>query len=148
MVSKFRSKKSTKAQSSMELLILMGFLTFIIIGILGIGYFYSNTINDRIKSSEINNFANKIISTSEIVFYSGEPSRATISTHLPENVQDIQVLNDTLVITYTLASGQNKAAFSSSVPITEDPSNKITINSGIKTILIIANQTHAIISQK
>ena len=63
-----------RAQSSMELLILMGFLTFVIVGIMGVGYFYSNTINDRIKSNEINNFAIKITSTAETVFYSGEPS--------------------------------------------------------------------------
>ncbi len=139
--------KKCKAQSSMELLILMGFLTFVIVGILGIGYFYSNTINDRIKSSQVNNFAIKIISTSEAVFYSGEPSKSTISAHLPENVQDIEIINNTIVITYSLASGQNKAAFPSDVPIQEDLSSQLTTTSGIKNIVVVANQTHAIISQ-
>ncbi|MCK4650323.1 hypothetical protein KAT36_03760 [Candidatus Pacearchaeota archaeon] len=139
--------KSRKAQSSMELLILMGFLTFVIIGILGIGYFYSNTINDRIKSNQINSFANKITTTSETVFYAGEPSKSTISTYLPENVQDIEIIDNTIVITYNLATGQNKIAFPSNVPIAENPSAQITPTSGLKNIVIIANQTHAIISQ-
>lgn len=131
----------------MELLILMGFLTFVIIGILGIGYFYSNTINDRIKSNQITSFANKIISTSEAVFYAGEPSKSTVSTHLPENVQDVEIIDDMIVITYNLATGQNKIAFPSSVPIHEDSSAQITASSGIKNIVVVANQTHAIISQ-
>jgi len=136
-----------RAQSSMELLILMGFLTFVIIGIMGVGYFYSNTINDRIKSNEINNFAIKITSTAETVFYSGEPSKSTILAHLPENVKDIEIINNTLIITYNLATGENQGAFQSNVPIIENSLSQLTTSSGIKNIVIIANQTHAIISQ-
>ncbi len=147
MKSKLTTSHAKRAQSSMELLILMGFLTFVIIPILGIGYFYSNTINDRIKSNQINNFATKIISTSETVFYAGEPSKSTISAHLPNSVQAIEIANNTIIITYSLATGENKAAFPSNVPIQEDPSKIITTTSGIKNIQIVANQTHAIISQ-
>ncbi|NPE26913.1 hypothetical protein HNV12_02835 [Methanococcoides sp. SA1] len=143
----FKLIKNQRAQSSMEFLILMGFLTFVIIGILGVGYFYSNTITDRIKANQINNFATKIISTSETVFYAGEPSKSTISAHLPENVQDIEIIDNAIIVTYTLATGQNKAAYPSNVPITENPSTPITPNSGIKKIIVVANQTHAIISQ-
>jgi len=125
----------------------MGFLTFVIIGILGVGYFYSNTINDRIKSNQISNFANKIIVTSEAVFYAGEPSKATISAHLPENVKDIEIIENTIIITYNLATGQNKGAFPSNVPIIEDSTSELSATSGLKNIVVIANQTHAIISQ-
>jgi hypothetical protein len=140
-------RKNKTAQSSMEFLILMGFLTFVIIGILGIGYFYSGTINDRIKSTQISNFVNKITSTSEIVFYSGEPSKATISVHLPEGISDIEIINDTIIVTYHLTSGQNKASFSSDVPIIEIPAKEITASSGLKILTITANQTHALIEE-
>jgi len=140
-------RKNKTAQSSMEFLILMGFLTFVIIGILGIGYFYSGTINDRIKSTQISNFVNKIISTSEIVFYSGEPSKATISAHLPEGISDIEIANDTIIVTYHLTSGQNKASFSSDVPIIEIPTKDISASSGLKILTITANQTHALIEE-
>ncbi len=139
--------KNKSAQSSMELLILMGFLTSVVIGILGVGYFYSNTINDRIKSTEVNNFATKIISTSESVFYSGAPSKSTISASLPENVQNVTIKNNMITIAYRLTSGQNVVSYSSNVPITENISAKITPISGIKNIVIVANQTNAIISQ-
>ncbi|MDH3324239.1 MAG: hypothetical protein OEL89_01220 [Candidatus Peregrinibacteria bacterium] len=136
-----------KAQSSMEFLILMGFLTFTIIGILAIGYFYSGTIGDNIRSDQIGNFASKIISTSETVFYAGEPSKATISVHLPENVEDIEIIDNNIVITYWLTSGENKASFSSNVPIAENLSAEISSSSGLKNLVVIANLTHAVISQ-
>ena len=139
--------KNKTAQSSMEFLILMGFLTFVIIGILGIGYFYSGTINDRIKSTQISNFVNKVTSTSEIVFYSGEPSKATISVHLPEGISDVEIINDTIIVTYHLTSGQNKVSFSSDVPIIEIPTKEISIGSGLKILTITANQTHALIEE-
>lgn len=140
-------QQKIRAQSSMEFLILMGFLTFVIIGILSIGYFYSNTINDRIKSNQVANFANKITSTAETVFYAGEPSKATISVHFPDGIEDVEIINNTIFITYHLASGQNKISFSSNVPIAENPSAQITSNSGIKNLVIVANSTHSIISQ-
>jgi uncharacterized protein (UPF0333 family) len=136
-----------RAQSSMEFLILMGFLTFVIIGILGIGYFYSSTINDRIKSGQVESFANKITSTSETVFYAGEPSKATISAYLPEGIEEVEFIDNTIVITYYLTTGKNKIAFSSSVPISENPASQISSNSGIKNIVIVANSTHSVISQ-
>jgi len=131
----------------MELLILMGFLTFVIIGILGIGYFYSNTISDRIKANQINNFAKKITSTAETVFYAGEPSKATVSVYLPENTQSIQIIDNTVYIEYALTTGTNKVTYPSNVPIAQDSTAQITPTSGIKNIMIIANQTHSIISQ-
>ncbi|MFH1521741.1 MAG: hypothetical protein ABIF18_02165 [archaeon] len=141
------SSKYKKAQSSMEFLILIGFLTFVIIGILSIGYFYSGTINDRIKSNQVHSFANKIISTSETVFYAGEPSKATISAHLPENIQDIEIIDNTLVITYRLTTGENKISFPSNVPIVEGTGAEISSGSGLKNLIIIANSTHTVIMQ-
>lgn len=141
------SSEYKKAQSSMEFLILIGFLTFVIIGILSIGYFYSGTINDRIKSNQVHSFASKIMSTSEIVFYAGEPSKATISAHLPENVQDIEIIDNALVITYRLTTGENKISFPSNVPVVESAGAEISSSSGLKNLIIIANSTHAVITQ-
>ncbi len=125
----------------------MSFLTLVIIGILTIGYFYSNTINDRMKSSQINNLAKKIISTSEAVFYAGEPSKATISVSIPREVIDIEIIDNALVVTYHLSTGQNKVAFLSNVPIVEDSTAEISSEQGIKNLVINANLTHAVIAQ-
>lgn len=125
----------------------MGFLTFVIIAIVGTGFYYSTTINDRIRSSEISNYANKITSTSEMVFYSGEPSKSTISAYLPDGITNIEIIENNVVITYSLSSGQNTIAYESMVPIVEDSINRLSIISGVKSIEIVANETHAVISQ-
>lgn len=131
----------------MEFLILMGFLTFVIIGILSIGYYYSNTISDRMRSSQINNFANKIISTAEIVFYAGKPSKLTISAYLPEGIEEIQIIDNDLIITYSLTTGRNVISFSSEVPMIENISAELSSTSGIKNIIIIADTNQAIVGQ-
>lgn len=140
-------KKPKKAQSSMEFLILMGFLTLVIIVIVGMGFYYSSTIKDRIKLSQSSNFANKIASTTETVFYAGEPSRATISAHLPEGVSSIQIIENSIVITQNLETGINIKAYHSNVPIAQNSSATLTTLPGIKNIVVVANETHAIISE-
>lgn len=138
---------SKKGQSSMEFLILMGFLTLVIIVIGGMGVYYSGTIKDRIKLSQSSSFANKIVSTSETVFYAGEPSRATVSVQLPEGVSNIQIVENSIVITQNLETGTDVQAYHSSVPIAQNSSAILTVSPGIKNIIVVANETHAIISE-
>jgi preprotein translocase subunit YajC len=123
----------------------MGFLTFVIVIIISAGFYYSNTINDRMKSGQIANFANKITSSAEVVFYAGEPSKATITAYLPDGVLDIQIIENSIVINHSLTTGKNVIAYSSSVPMVENLSSPLSVFSGIKSIVIVANQTHAIV---
>lgn len=135
-------KKAKFAQVSIEYLIVVGFVTFVIITILGIAFFYSGAIKDRIKTTQINNFANKIISTSESIFYYGKPSKATISVYLPDNVKDINITDNNLYITFQTSSGPNKIAFSSKVPI----SGTLSSGQGLKKIQIEAQDNYVNIS--
>jgi len=125
-----------RSQISMEYVIILGFVLVIIIGILGIALFYSGSIKDRIKITQVDNFANKITSTAESVYYYGEPSKATITVYLPEGIKEINILEDSLFITTQVSSGLEKRAFSSNVPI----EGNITSASGIKRIVIEAQQ--------
>ena len=128
----------SKSQISFEYLIIMGFVTFVIIGVLGIAMFYSGGIKDRIKITQMTNCANKIISTAESVFYSGYPSRATITCQLPENIQEISISEDSLVISIQTSSGLMKRAFTSNVPISEGTTEWLTISPGIKKVRLEA----------
>jgi len=132
-----------KAQISIEYLIIIGFLTFVIIGILGIAFFYSGSIKDRLKIIQLNNFANTVISSSELVFYYGEPSKTTFSVYLPENVKEIEIDGNYMFVTLQTNSGIEKNAYESDVPL----SGEISINSGLKKIQIIATETNVVISQ-
>ena len=135
--------KKKRAQVSVEYLIIVGFVVAVLIGIISLAFFYSGTIKDRIKMTQINNFVNKIISTSESVFYAGEPSKATISVYLPENVKNIEILEDTLFISVQTSSGLNKIGFPSNVPI----SGALYNNEGLKRVQISAQADGAVISQ-
>jgi len=135
--------KKKRAQVSVEYLIIVGFVVAVLIGIISLAFFYSGTIKDRIKMTQINNFVNKIISTSESVFYAGEPSKATISVYLPEGVKEIEIIENSLVLTFQASSGLNKVSFSSQVPI----SGAIDSNSGLKKIQAVAEETQVVISQ-
>jgi|SRR3989344_1334759 len=131
-----------RGQIAFEYLIIVGFLVFVLIGILGVGLFYSGSINDRIKLTQLNNCANKIISTSESIFYFGEPSKATIKCYFPENIKTIEIIDNYLIFTITTNSGINKISFSSNVPI----NGNLTLSPGLKKIEIRAYEDYALIS--
>ncbi|MEM0465877.1 MAG: hypothetical protein QXW97_04235 [Candidatus Pacearchaeota archaeon] len=128
--------KKKFSQVSIEYLVIIGFVSIILIAILGIAFFYSNGIKDRIKITQVNNFANKIISSSESVYYYGEPSKTTISVYLPEGVENIEINNNEIIISTRISSGLEKTSFKSNVPLT----GSISKSSGIKNIVITAEQ--------
>lgn len=132
-----------KGQVSIEYIILVGFVTFILIGTLGLAFFYSGAIKDKVRSNQISNFAGKVISTAESVYYYGEPSKATISVYLPEGIDELEFYEKNILITIQTSSGTEKVAFASKVPLegSLDPSI------GIKNIEISAQDNKVIINQ-
>jgi len=132
-----------RGQASFEYLILVGFVTLIISGIFAVALFYTNNSQDNVRITQVTNFANKIISSSESMFYAGEPSKTTITAFLPENVKNITIAEDTLIITVQISSGLNVIGFPSKVNITGD----ITHTPGIKKIVIAAQEDKVLISQ-
>ena len=132
-----------KSQASVEYIVLVGFITIVLIGILGIALFYSGSARDRIKIYQVSNFANKILSSAETVFYAGEPSKSTISVYLPNEVTDIQILENSILIEIQTNSGRNKMSFTSKVPL----SGTLTSRGGMKKIEIISRENSAEINQ-
>ncbi len=123
-----------EGQISAEYLILVGFIIFILIGILATSLFYSNLISNDIKISQVKNFATKIISSAEKVFYSGEPSLATITVYLPSGVEGISISGKEIAINVSTSNGINRISYSSNVPI----SGVIAKSEGVKKIKIVA----------
>ena len=132
-----------EGQISAECLIVVGFIIFIIIGILGVGLFYSNLISDSIKMNHVRNFATKIISSSESVFYSGEPSLATITVYLPSGVEDINIAGKEILFNVSTNTGLTKISFSSNVPL----AGVLTKTEGVKRIRIAASAGNVTISE-
>ena len=123
-----------KGQISTEYLIVIGFVTFLIIGVLGVAFFYTGGVSDRIKVDQVENYAKKIISSAESVFYSGQPSRVTINAYLPSGVENLEIEDNSLRITYTTNSGTNTVSYTSNVPI----QGSLSSNSGVKKINVVA----------
>ncbi|MFA5060869.1 MAG: hypothetical protein WC494_00960 [Candidatus Pacearchaeota archaeon] len=132
-----------RGQVSIEYIILVGFITFVIIGTLGLAFFYSGGIKDHVRSNQVSNFAGKIISTAESVYYYGSPSKATISVYLPEGVKEIELYEKNILITLQTSSGIEKVAFTSKVPIEGNLSSSF----GIKNIEILAQDNKTTIYQ-
>lgn len=135
--------ENKKTQISVEYLVLLGFLVFIIISILGIAFFYAGNIRTGVSVNQISAFADKVITTSENVYYAGEPSRATITVYLPEGVNDIEIINNDLVFTFQTDSGINKMAFGSNVPI----DGEFDTSSGAHNLLVEALEDKVNITQ-
>src|SRR3989344_6288143 len=100
-----------RGQISLEYLITVGFIVFLIIGILGVSLFYSSLIKDNIRMNHLRNFANKVISSSESVFYAGEPSLVTITAYLPSGVQEIYIGGNQILVNISMAGGVDRGSF-------------------------------------
>jgi len=123
-----------RGQISTEYLIVISFVTFVVLSTLGVAMYYSTSIKDTIKINQIEKYAAKITSSSESTFYSGEPSRVTITAYLPDGVTSISIIDQSLVFEVTTKSGKNRLAFPSNVPI----SGTLSTNPGVKRIQITA----------
>jgi len=126
-----------RGQISIEYLIVMGFIAFIVISLLGIAYFYAAGVKDRIKYNQLENFANKVISSAESVYFAGEPSKVTVTAFLPEGIESIRIEEQNLIFNFTTASGVSVIAFSSDVPI-QLTGPGISIPDGLKRLQIEA----------
>lgn len=126
----------------MEYLILVGFVTLVISIVLGIAVFYTGNVQNNLRSNQVNEFANKVVSTSEYVFYAGEPSKATITAYVPDGVTNISIVENSLVVSFHDSGGESRLLFPSNVNIT----GTLTSGEGIKNIEIMASGGQVVIS--
>lgn len=137
------SGMAKRGQISIEYLILIAFIVFIVIGILGAAFVYTSSVQDRIKFNQLANFANKIIGSAEAVFYSGEPSQATISVYLPAGVNSVEINGNEIIFTIQTSSGINKVSYSSNVFLV----GSITNSEGVKRIQILAQESKVVLTE-
>ncbi len=129
-----------RGQISLEYLMVVGFVVFIVILLLGLAIFYTATAQDSIAISQLNNFANKILSSAETVYFSGEPSKLTITAYLPEGIQNFEILDNSLVFNISTSSGDTITAFQSTVPL--DPTSIFSFTGGVKRLEIVATSSN------
>jgi hypothetical protein len=121
----------------------MGFVTFILVGLLSFAYFYGSSVQDRIRMTQALNYGNKIISTAESVFYAGEPSKATIEVYLPDGVKEVQISGNEVAVSVRTSTGLNKLVFTSKVPLV----GSLQSSQGIKKVELTADSESVLILQ-
>jgi len=122
-------------QISLEFIMLFGFVLVILAGIITTSIIYNSEIKDSIRMTQATNFANKLISSTESISYSGPKSRTTFDIYLPEGVENIQVIDNSLVLTVSTSNGVNVIAFPSNANIVLE--GEISPIEGIKNIKLI-----------
>lgn len=131
-----------RGQASVEYVVLVGFITFVIIGILSLALIYTGSVRDSIRMNQIISYSNKVISSAESVFYAGAPSKITIAVHLPEGIETLEIVDDNLVFTVHTSTGLSRVAFQSSVPI----SGSLDNSQGLRKIQILAQAGSVVLS--
>ena len=128
-----------RGQISVEYLIVVGFIVFIVVGLLGVAFIYASNIRDELKNSQLNNFAEKLLNSAESVYYSGDPSKVTITAYLPEAVKSVVLDSgeNSLVFTFESSAGESVIAFQSDVPLAEFDMNN-EFNEGLRSFVITA----------
>lgn len=134
-----------RGQISIEYLVLIGFVTLVVIGILGVSVFYIGNIREAIGSDQLGHFSDKVISSAETVYYSGEPSKLTITAYLPSGVSSINVQDQSLVFVFTSNSGTNTIAYPSKAPISINGS--LSYSEGLKKLKIAAEPNQVLITE-
>ncbi len=132
-----------KSQSSLEYIITVGFVTFVVISVIIIAYLYTGILRNRIRENQIESFANKLISSAESVFYAGEPSKKTVDIFLPAGVNSIAINNYILLMNYSAGAQNNVRAYDSKVNIT----GTINPGPGIKRLILEAKANYVDIHQ-
>ncbi len=134
-----------RGQISLEYLIVVGFVVFIVIVLLGLAIFYTTTARDSMSFNQLNNFANKLLNSAETVYFAGEPSKLTITAYLPEGVNSFEILENSLVFNMTASSGNNLVVYPSKVPL--DSLSTFGIIEGVKRLEILATFSDVIFTQ-
>lgn len=132
-----------RAQISTEYLIIITFIVFIVITILGTAFFYASEIKDAIKFSQLDRFSKKITTSAEAIFYAGEPSQITTTAYLPDGIIAITILNNEIIFEVSTSAGTAKISYSSKVALEGSISNA----PGIKKLKLAASSDRVTISQ-
>ncbi len=137
-----------RGQIGLEYLIVVAFVVFAVIIILGVSLFYTSSTRDQIKLNQIYTFANKVTSSAASVYYAGEPSKVTIVAYLPEGVYDIRIIDNNIVFTIVTSGGMAVTAFESKVPLDNGASAPLfSMNAGLKRIIVRAGTDRVYLSE-
>lgn len=131
-------------QISIEYLIILGFVTFLVMSVLALSVVYMDSVRDTIKFRQVETYATKIVSAAESVYYAGQPSKVSVQAYVPASVSAIEVLREGLLISVAASSGEAKMLFSSRVPLNAS-SGTLPVSEGLKSIELTATSDSVVV---
>lgn len=90
--------KKSKAQVSLEFMVIIGFVMLISLPLIFIFYTYSYETEFDLSQNQAYSIANKVVDQAEYVYYQGTPSKATLKTTMPKNIKSIEIQGKEITI--------------------------------------------------
>jgi uncharacterized protein (UPF0333 family) len=84
-----RKKVKTRAQVSMEYILITAFSLLVVMPLIVLFFQYSQIYNSDITANQANKIMDEMLNSAETVHYLGEPSQKTLSLYFPNNIQEI-----------------------------------------------------------
>ncbi|MBW3017230.1 hypothetical protein KY316_02565 [Candidatus Woesearchaeota archaeon] len=125
-------KRESRAQSSMEYLLLTSFILGVVLVLIVLFQTYSQETLDNIRMTQADQIARKIVDSAEKVYYLGEPSKITIKAHMPSNVKSITIGNNEIFFVLSTSQGDNEIGYVTNINI----SGSLPVNEGIYEISV------------
>jgi len=137
------NKTASKAQVSMEYVMLVGFTFLIIIPLIAIGFLYSSEGEDQIITSQLSQISKKIVDAAEEVYYYGAPAKTVIDVYIPKNIKSATITGNTILFKVQTINGITDISYSSPISINGTLPN----SKGIKHIKVEAKGNYVWISE-
>jgi hypothetical protein len=134
----------SRGQISSEYLILVGFITFLVLVLLGVSVFYTSVTRDKVLYNDLDFYARDIVDSAESVYYAGEPSTTIVKPYLPQGVQSINVTSTGLYISISTSGGNALLAYPSRVPLT----GSLSTGEGVRAIRLTAQPQSVLVEEE
>tara|TARA_Y100000310_G_C20443452_1_gene697209 strand:- start:39 stop:482 length:444 start_codon:yes stop_codon:yes gene_type:complete len=140
--------RTTKTQSALEYLMIIALALGIIVPTTYLLFRYTSESNVQIIDSQISQIGRNIIDTAETVYFSGEDAKIVLELNMPENVDDIYILDSReLVFKMTTEIGESEVVFFSSIPVAEYTDLSEIAGFGLKKLNIESDGSQVLIGK-
>ena len=120
------------AQVAMEYLIIIGFVAIITLPLVIIFQTHSKETTAEITSTQVYQISKRIADSAETVYYLGEPSKLTIKTYFPSDINSISIGSNEIVFRVKTTHGEDEIVVYTPINVT----GNLSISQGTHYITI------------
>jgi|SRR3989339_1455246 len=144
--------KITRAQASMEYIMIVAVITIIVIPTIWVFYSYSQSSTQQLSYGQVERIGNDIVNNAEKIYYQGPPSKITLEETMPGKVENITIISDwganphvNEIVFYINMNGKlSESVFSSKVNI-NGTFTQASFSEGVKKVVLEAKKAGGIV---